>query len=369
MLRSLLPGLLVSLALACSACAQATQEKNSKTSAAEPPAVTEFNKLFVELQKITETIDELRQQHQAAGQAERPALEAKFKETAQRGQQLYPKLLPAAEKALAADPTLDKDHAQHLVGAAQQNLRDANPKEAARLFKLLIDNKIDEPQMRTRAALAFVGAGDEKTAAEHAKKATVAGKPTPEAAKVLREIEFRASDAKSGDLPRVKLETSKGDIVIELFEDQAPNTVANFIDLVGKKYYDGLVFHRVLEGFMAQGGDPTGTGGGGPGYTIPCECYQANHRHHFFGTLSMAHAGRDTGGSQFFLTFGPTSHLDGKHTAFGRVIEGGEVLAKLQRIDPDQPAGAKPDKIVKATIVRKRDHEYKPKTLPERKRG
>jgi len=340
MLRSLVPGLIVSLTLACSARAQATQEKNSKTPAAEPPAVTEFNQLFAELQKITETIDEIRQQHRAASQAERPALEAKFKETAQRGQQLYPKLLPAAEKALAADPSRATDHTRFLGDTAQQFFTGGDLNKAARIFKLLLDNKLGDDEMQKLAA------------------------------KIQREIEFRAADAKAGDLPRVKLETSKGDIVIELFEDQAPNTVANFIDLVGKKFYDGVVFHRVLDGFMAQGGDPTGTGTGGPGYLIPCECYQANHRHHFFGSLSMAKGEpRDTGGSQFFLTFGPTSHLDGLHTVFGRVIEGGEVLGKLQRIDPEQPTGVKPDKIVKATILRKRDHEYKPKTLPERKRG
>jgi cyclophilin family peptidyl-prolyl cis-trans isomerase len=367
MFRPSLLSLLLSVALALPACAQANQKEAAKP--AEPPAVTEFNQLFAELQKVSESLDQIRQQHRLATPAERPALEAKFKETAQRGQSLYPKLLPAAEKALAADPKMDKDHVQHLLGAAQQHLRGGNSKEAARVFALLIDHKIDEPQLRTLAALASLGAGDEKSAAEHAKKAGTDSKSAEEANKVLREIEFRAADAKAGDLPRVKLQTSKGDITIELFEDQAPNTVANFLSLVGKGFYDGLVFHRVLDGFMAQGGDPTGTGSGGPGYTIPCECYDKNHRHHFFGTLSMAHAGRDTGGSQFFLTFGPTSHLDGKHTAFGRVIEGGEVLAKLQRINPEEATDVKPDKIVKATIVRKRDHEYTPKTLPERKRG
>jgi cyclophilin family peptidyl-prolyl cis-trans isomerase len=365
MLRQAILSLFFTVFLALPACARANQKEAAP---AAPPAVTEFNNLLAELQKISESLDQIRQQHRLAGQAERPALEAKFNETAKRGQELYPKLLPAAEKALAADPTFDRDHVQHILGAGQQHLRGGNSKEAARLFGLLIAQKIDEPQMRMLAALASLGAGDEKAAAEHAKKAAADPKSAQEANKITREIEFRADDAKSGDLPRVKLQTSKGDIVVELFEDQAPNTVANFVSLVGKGFYDGLVFHRVLDGFMAQGGDPTGTGGGGPGYTIPCECYEKNHRHHFFGTLSMAHAGRDTGGSQFFLTFGPTSHLDGKHTAFGRVIEGGEVLGKLQRIDPEQPSGVKPDKIVKATIVRKRDHEYKPKTLSERKR-
>ncbi|MBX3414505.1 MAG: peptidylprolyl isomerase [Pirellulales bacterium] len=155
------------------------------------------------------------------------------------------------------------------------------------------------------------------------------------------------------------MKTNQGDIVIELFENEAPNTVANFINLVERKFYDGLSFHRVLHGFMAQGGDPKGDGTGGPGYTIPCECYTDNHREHFRGTLSMAHAGKDTGGSQFFITFRPTTHLDGRHTAFGRVIEGMDVLPKLHERDPQRPVG-EPDKILSATVLRKRDHDYTP---------
>jgi cyclophilin family peptidyl-prolyl cis-trans isomerase len=176
-----------------------------------------------------------------------------------------------------------------------------------------------------------------------------------EAEKVIREKE-----AKANDLPRVKLETTKGPIVIELFENEAPGAVGNFVSLVEKKFYDGLTFHRVLPGFMAQGGDPDGTGSGGPGYHIFCECEKPEARLHFRGTLSMAHAGKDTGGSQFFLTFRPTTHLNRRHTAFGRVIEGMDVLAKLQRRDPQALNPPPPDKIVKAEIVRKRDHAYKP---------
>ncbi|MBN1590174.1 MAG: peptidylprolyl isomerase [Pirellulales bacterium] len=153
------------------------------------------------------------------------------------------------------------------------------------------------------------------------------------------------------------MKTSKGDIQLELFENEAPNTTANFISLVEQGYYTGLPFHRVLEGFMAQGGD---NGRGGPGYTIACECHQPDHREHFQGSLSMAHAGRDTGSAQFFLTFVPTPHLDGQHTVFGRVIEGMDVLAKLQRRDPSSPRAAStlPDKILEAKVLRKRPHEY-----------
>ena len=182
------------------------------------------------------------------------------------------------------------------------------------------------------------------------------------------EMAKRASEAAADDLPRVRLETTKGPIVVELFENEAPNTVANFISLVERGFYSGTKFHRVIGGFMAQGGDPTGTGGGGPGYTIPCETEVPGARYHFLGSLSMAHAGKDTGGSQFFLTFGPVEHLDGKHTVFGRIIEGLEVLPKLVRTQtPEgQPlVGIVPDQIVKAEVIRKRDHAYTPNTLPK----
>jgi peptidyl-prolyl cis-trans isomerase B (cyclophilin B) len=159
-------------------------------------------------------------------------------------------------------------------------------------------------------------------------------------------------------LPQVLLKTSKGEVVLELFEDEAPNTVANFITLVEKGFYDGLTFHRVIDGFMAQGGCPLGTGTGGPGHRIKCECYRRDARKHERGVISMAHAGRDTGGSQFFITFVKTPHLDGMHTVFGRVIKG------MEAVDKFNPTGEAPaDKIEKATVLQKRDHDYKPETL------
>ena len=161
------------------------------------------------------------------------------------------------------------------------------------------------------------------------------------------EQEIRARQAKADDLPRVRFTTTKGDIEIELFENEAPNTVANFIELVGKKYYDGLKFHRVIPGFMAQGGDPTGSGAGGPGYRFKDEITPES-RIHFRGTLSMANAGPNTNGSQFFLTHLPTEWLNGKHTVFGRVVAGQDVVDSL----------IIGDAITKAEVTRKRDHEY-----------
>ena len=126
------------------------------------------------------------------------------------------------------------------------------------------------------------------------------------------------------------IETDKGDIVLELFEKDAPKTVANFIKLIKKGYYNGLTFHRVISDFVIQGGCPVGNGTGGPGYTIKCEI---NPKKHLTGTLSMAHAGKDTGGSQFFITHSPQPHLDGIHTVFGQVIEGMDVVNAIRQGD------------------------------------
>jgi len=116
-------------------------------------------------------------------------------------------------------------------------------------------------------------------------------------------------------MTRAIMETDKGKITLQLFENDAPNTVKNFVDLSNSGFYDGLNFHRVIPNFMVQGGCPKGTGTGGPGYTIKCEI---NDNKHLAGSLSMAHRGKDTGGSQFFICHGPQPHLDGVHTVFGR---------------------------------------------------
>jgi len=141
-------------------------------------------------------------------------------------------------------------------------------------------------------------------------------------------------------MKKVIMETDKGTIKLELFEKDAPNTVENFVKLINKGYYDGLTFHRVLPDFVIQGGCPEGNGTGGPGYTIKCET-EGNPNKHGTGALSMAHAGKDTGGSQFFITHSPQPHLDGVHTVFGKVISGMDVV---NAIEPN-------DKMIKLTVV------------------
>ena len=129
------------------------------------------------------------------------------------------------------------------------------------------------------------------------------------------------------------IETNRGVLVVDLYQDETPLTVNNFVFLTLQRYYDGIVFHRVLEDFMAQTGDPTGTGTGGPGYQFEDEIVEGLS-HDAPGVVSMANAGPGTNGSQFFITFAATPWLDGNHTVFGRVIDGDEVLDAITRVDP-----------------------------------
>lgn len=135
-------------------------------------------------------------------------------------------------------------------------------------------------------------------------------------------------------MTKVKISTDKGDMIAELYDDATPITVKNFISLIEKNFYDGLNFHRVIPGFVAQAGCPNGIGNGGPGYTIPCEV-SASRQFHDTGVLSMAHAGRDTGGSQFFICHNRqnTQHLDRNHTCFGKIVEGIELIPQIQQGD------------------------------------
>jgi len=150
---------------------------------------------------------------------------------------------------------------------------------------------------------------------------------------------------------RVKLETTQGDIIIKLYSDM-PITAGNFKKLVEEGFYDGVIFHRVIDGFMLQGGDPTGTGTGGPGYEIQDEFTGTNLDKNDIGTISMANSGPNTGGSQFFINLANNNFLDGKHPVFGKVIEGMSVVEKIGKVTTDaQDRPLVEIKILKASIL------------------
>lgn len=153
---------------------------------------------------------------------------------------------------------------------------------------------------------------------------------------------------KKSESDMVLMKTNMGDIKIKLYINKAPITAGNFRDLVEQGFYDGIIFHRVIDGFMIQGGDPTGTGTGGSGKTIPDE-FGEGLKHNRKGILSMANSGPNTGTSQFFITLVPTPHLDGKHAIFGEVVEGMDVVEKIGKVEKD--ARDKPVKDVVMTKV------------------
>lgn len=154
--------------------------------------------------------------------------------------------------------------------------------------------------------------------------------------------------ADTGKKYTAHIETEKGTMVIELFAADVPRTVSNFVHLASQGYYDGTTFHRVIPDFMAQGGDPTGTGAGGPGYKFADEF---TDHHHVPGSLSMANAGSNTNGSQFFITYTATPWLDGKHSVFGQLTEGMDVLKSLTPRDPGANPGFEGDKVVSVKIT------------------
>jgi len=334
-----------------------------------------FTEAQQDLKRLIGELAALQAEYQQPG-ADKQQIEARFNAARDEARAAAASLETSATAVLLAEPENEaavqvvRDVIQGAMAsddplkalAVAETLRGAGAADGPTLLAgataAMTVSKLDEAAEFVKAAAA---AGVNPGKIESLERAIAAERP-----KVEAEMAKRAAEAEADDLPRVKIETTKGTIIVELFENEAANTVANFISLVEQHFYDGTPFHRVIPQFMAQGGDPTGTGTGGPGYAIACECDQPGARKHFLGSLSMAHAGKNTGGSQFFLTFRPTEHLDGRHTVFGRVIEGFDVLPKLQRTEGER-GGGEPDKILKAEVLRKRDHVYVPEKLPSRR--
>jgi len=366
-------------------------EKPAEKPPEKPATAADFPAIYKKWTDVDKQLNELGEKYQLAPSSEeRAVLRDRYQKLVTESEKLLPQLRSSAEAAFEADPGKDPDVKKIMIGLMAYDYRREDFEAVLKKAEKLLAAKIEDPAVYAVAGAAAYLADDYETAGKYLPLADKANKLDEEGKEYLKELPktkelwtkeqaIRAKEKEADDLPRVKIETSKGTIVLELFENEAPQTVGNFVHLVETKKYDNTIFHRVLAGFMAQGGDPQGDGTGGPGYEIPCECYRDDHRLHFRGTLSMAHSGKDTGGSQFFITFRRTPHLDGKHTVFGRVVEGMDVLSKLQRRNPDlaRTGAALPvaDKILSATVVRKREHEYAPTkvaakpTTPEPEKG
>lgn len=364
------------LCLCTSLSAQEDAPESTPSEPSEKPAAAGFADVFGQWKDLLRKLRGIKNEFDDAENDALPALREQFQQTLAEGEQLIPLLCDAAEKAYGESPNENREITRLLLRIADDKLMLEDYDTGARILLLLADNGCDEKTLIDRAGVAAFKSNQFDAAKKYLNQAREDGSASSEGETLLLELddytkhwdaeqELRQSEAEGDDLPRVKLETTKGSMVIELFENEAPQTVGNFVHLVEQGFYNGLKFHRVLSGFMAQAGCPKGDGTGDAGYKIYCECHKPEHRKHFRGSLSMAKApDRDTGGSQFFITFVPTSHLNGKHTVFGRVIEGMEVLNRLHRVQPGQGLpGAddeQTDSIVSAEVLRKRDHEYAP---------
>jgi cyclophilin family peptidyl-prolyl cis-trans isomerase len=328
--------------------AQAAQDTTAKD---DSPALTEaqsadFATLLAQWNELDKQLKEKAAAYASADVAVKADLKREYVDLVAKAKTQAIGLRAAAISTYKASPNTDEVVNKLLIGMIIQDIRDGNKSAAFELARLLMESKADQKY--------FVALRDS------GRRVSFTDIP------FIEELILRSQESAADDLPRVKLVTNKGEIEIELFENEAPETVGNFVSLVEKGFYTNLTFHRVLEAFVAQGGDPEGNGTGGPGYNIYCEVDNANARRHHDGYISMAHSGKNTGGSQFFIVLDSdnAAQLDGKHTVFGCVIKGMDVVKSLQLIDPEKPNPAiKADVITKAEIIRKRNHEYAPRKV------
>ena len=317
----------------------------------ETPQAT-FDRIYGEWQALSTKANEQKTAFDAAPDSDKDAIRYAYNDTVLELQELLSPLTTAAMAAYEAAETPDESLQKILLGMMINDAVYNRDGQALQIAQLLTVRGCPRELFEQAFAAKRLG---------------------PFSKEVFEEALRRYDEFQADDLPRVKMVTSKGEIELELFENEAPNTVANFIKLIDDGFYNGLTFHRVLQNFVVQGGCPDGNGRGGPGHSIACEVYDPDHRNHFPGVLSMAHAGRDTGGSQFFITQNGyqrlQQNLDGKHTVFGRVIRGQELLDEITLRDPqpgiDDSQLPKPDSMIEVTVTRRRDHAYEPNVTPD----
>ena len=341
------------------------------------PARRRYEQLFEKWRETLVTLRKLRDQYRRCTTDEAVRkVEAEWKAKIEEGEKLLSQVWRAGLEVFKEDPFGDPRLTKFLYKVCKDQMQQQMYEDALAIAQVLIEHESGYDDLIPLAGMAAFSSNNFELAEQYLQRARRMG-VLKQGAEMLGEIqklkslwkreqELRKKEAEADDLPRVKLTTTKGVVVIELFENEAPDTVCNCIYLIEKGFYNGMRFHRVIPGFMAQGGCPNGDGSGGPGYRIYCECYRPDHRNHFAGSVSMAKTAlRDTGGSQFFICYQPTPHLNGKHTVFGRVIEGMDAVRRFTPVTPDKPGNTPPDRIIKAEVIRKRDHPYRPKKVKE----
>lgn len=360
------------------------------TDAGMKPAMAKYRQAQADLKSALREAAELQRKYLGikTTDEEKEEIGERLEKISKAVSKIHPKLFDLAEKAWLEEPSReDGEFLNFIIQVLETRMTVGEYERANAIMEGLISLKIPEilPDLYDAAGeIAFMLNDFEQAARffELAEQNKVLSERCAGFKKDLsyyrsswaKESVFRQQDSEKKDLPRVTLDTTKGKIVLELYEDQTPNTVANFVYLVEKGFYDGMFFEQVIPGEGAVAGRSLENPDGGPGWTIRDEFDATNSRNHYRGTISMLRGEPNSAGSTFFISFSPIKDLDGKYVVFGRVVEGMDVLTKLQIMDPTSPDPmAEPDQIEKASAMTKRDHKYRPKVIkkvdPEEERA
>ena len=360
--------------------APAAAQNETKAEPALPPAMAKFKKAYSAYVKAGVKARDLQRQYVALSTTEEQKEEigAQLEKLSEYLTKLYPILMDLAEKAWTEAPSADPEILRFIVEVLDVKLVTEDYEGAQQILAGLIKERI--PQLYLADLYDVAGEtcfmlNDFEKAGQFYEQATKAEVLSERGALLQKDISYqrvgwakekilRDREAKADDLPRVVFKTTQGDITFELFENEAPNTVANFIYLAKKGFYDGMYFDPVIPGLFAESGRSMESEDGGPGYTIRDEFDEKNARRHYRGTLSMTRTAENSAGSRFYISFAPQKELDGKAVVFGRVIKGMDVLSKITRMDPQNPDPmAEPDMIESVEVLRTRDHKYVPKII------
>lgn len=353
--------------------------QNTQAQTADDPLVAEFQAKFAAYREVSAQIEKLQQDFEAAAKAQDQAkikeIQASARTILKQAETTFMNAVPVASALYAKTDGTNDELNQFMLTYANYLLTVDNYDAAYQLFASFLSKGMhkNHPEIFEMAGVAAFGSNRFNAAKKCFNYATQTKTPLSQQAQMYRdditnyyekewmlEVQKEQQEAQANNLPEVLIRTTAGDMKVVLYENEAPNTVASFITLVEKGFYNGLSFHRVLPGFMAQGGCPKGDGTGDAGYKLPEEFSKPGARKHFRGSLAMARSmDPNSAGSQFYISFLPTKFLDGQYTVFGRVVEGLDTLSNIQRVDPERPIpGLEKTKIIEMRVLHKRNHDY-----------
>ena len=355
------------------------------------PKTEEFKKALAELRAHLAKLNATVVRFNTGETSEDRKYRKQWNDQIEAGIPLFHAMLQAALAEFKQDPAKNVEIANLLYYVAKQEIEGDRPEGMLDIVEALLEFDYPDPELRNFHTVAAFAVNEYDRCYESLKLLVDSQRASEQLAMMFekfednialweQELEYRKQDAEGEPLPKVLIKTTKGDIELELFENNAPETVGNFISLVESGFYENQTFHRVMQHFMAQTGCPNGDGTGSAGYTVYGEMNKPNARNFFRGTVGLALATNtqtgqtlpNSGGSQFFFSVLPSYTLNGKYTAFGRITKGLHVLGLLAKIDPDEKKEKKdedkkvmPDEIISIEVLSKRDHEYKPNKVSD----